>query len=277
MKRKILIAEDNRAFRMMLNLVFSEQYEVQTVDNGVALEQALGKGDYDLLISDLNLPVKNAASVLRVYERQEKETRGSDSRLIPALIVTGMEMDCEEVQSIQRLVNVKEVFQKPVDVKVLKRRVDDLLRIEEVQPICSQICRAVDAMPHVLVVDDEPDIRQYIYAILDASGIQATTCATAEEAARLCSQNVYDLVLLDYVLEDGMADELLDRLPEATKGTRMPWVMIVSGFQDSLSMDRFAKYPMVKNILAKPFDPAGLIQQVKAAVASEAPCFQATA
>ncbi|MBI3831287.1 MAG: response regulator [Planctomycetes bacterium] len=277
MKRKILIAEDNRAFRMMLSLVFSEQYEVQTVDNGVALEQALAKGDYDLLISDLNLPLKGAASVLRTYERQEKESLGAESRLVPALIVTGMEMDCEEVQSIQRLVNVKQVLQKPVDVRELKRRVDDLLRIEDVEPICSQIRRAVEAMPHVLVVDDEPEIRQYIYALLDAAGIQATTCASADEAARLCSKNVYDLILLDYVLEEGVADDLLERLPEAARATRLPWVYIVSGFDDSLSMDRFAKYPTVRGILAKPFEPGELIEKVKATLAAEAPCLQATA
>jgi DNA-binding response OmpR family regulator len=262
---------------MMLSLVFSEQYEVHTVDNGIALEQALAKGDYDLLISDLNLPLKSAASVLRAYESRFQEKRSSEAFMIPALIVTGMEKDCEEVQSVRRLVNVKEVCQKPIDIKALKQRVDDMLRIEDVEPICSQICRAVAALPHVLVVDDEPSIRQFIYSVLDAAGLQATTCATVAEAESLCQQNVFDLILLDYVLEDCLADDLLEKLPAATQGTRMPAVLIVSGFQDSLSMERFAKYHTVKGILPKPFDPTDMIQQVKAAVASEAPCFQATA
>jgi len=261
--KRILIAEDNRSFRMMLTLVFSEQYQVQTVDNGESLEQELVTGEYDMLIADLNLPRKLTSSVLRQYDRMCTLDGQMDLKPVPTLIVTGMEEDCEEVQSIRRLPGVLEVFEKPVDFKVLKRRVDEALQEGFSEPLCSQVARAVATLPRVLIVDDEPGIRQFLYAVLDGAGIQARTCATAKEAVELCRKNVFDVMLLDYVLEDCLADEVLKALPEATKWTKLPSVMIVTGFEDSVNRKQLDQYPCVKRMLPKPFDPDQLVQGVK--------------
>lgn len=256
MRKKILVAEDNRSFRMMLGLVLSEHYEVRSVDNGLSLEQELAEGSYDLLISDLNLPRKNATSVLRSYARQ------TVNALVPTIIVTGLEDDCEEVLSVRRLVNVREVFQKPIDFRKLKARVDEILN-SEVDPICSQIYRAVATMQRVLIVDDEEDMRQFMYELLDEAGLEARTCNGISEALRLCAENVFDAIVLDYVLADGLADEVIKRLPQVTQGTKLPVVMVVTGFGDMVRAEQFGEHTFVKDVLPKPFSADDLVSRVK--------------
>lgn len=263
MRKKILIAEDNRSFRMILNFVLTQTYDVQSVENGEALEQALQTGTFELLIADLNLPKKTAGSVLRSYLRQLPPEKTP----VPTIIVTGFDDQNEEVQSVGRLVNVREVLTKPVDFRKLKQRVDEYLQTDGGLPVTSQIYRAVASLPRVLVVDDEEEIRELMYTQLDEASIETRTCSSVEEALRLCSENVFDAVVFDFVLADGTADDALAKLPEATRNTKLPLAIIVTGFGDTIQADHFKEHPFVKAVLTKPFGPNDLAKCVKEVLA----------
>ncbi len=83
-------------------------------------------------------------------------------------------------------------------------------------------------MNHVLIVDDEADIRDSLSSILTDEGYTVTTAATATEALELIKDASYDVVLLDIWLpdRDGL-DTLADirQLPP----DRIPEVIIISG------------------------------------------------
>ncbi|MHB1701650.1 MAG: sigma-54-dependent transcriptional regulator [Acidobacteriaceae bacterium] len=83
-------------------------------------------------------------------------------------------------------------------------------------------------MNHVLIVDDEPDIRESLEAILKEEGYAVTTASTAGEALELLADAVYDAVLLDIWLpdRDGL-DTLAEIRASATADT--PEVIIISG------------------------------------------------
>ena len=56
----------------------------------------------------------------------------------------------------------------------------------------------MDSIVRILVVDDEPDIRQLLRILLGNRGYQVTEAASGEEAVhRLRSDPVYDLILMD--------------------------------------------------------------------------------
>jgi DNA-binding response OmpR family regulator len=69
-----------------------------------------------------------------------------------------------------------------------------------------------DAIPHVIVVDDEPDLLHVVGNYLNRIGFRATTCGGVDEALRLANTDTPDLVLTDLCLgvSDGMA--LAERL-----------------------------------------------------------------
>jgi len=83
-------------------------------------------------------------------------------------------------------------------------------------------------MNHVLIVDDEAEIRESLQGILAEEGYLVTTAATAREALTLLADAVYDAVLLDIWLPDR---DGLDTLAEIRQmhPAHVPEVVIISG------------------------------------------------
>lgn len=76
----------------------------------------------------------------------------------------------------------------------------------------------------VLVVDDEPGIRELVSQILTDEGFSVSTVASGEEALAAVSREVFDLVLLDIKLPGMDGLEVLRQLKAG--GKRLPVVMI---------------------------------------------------
>ncbi len=83
-------------------------------------------------------------------------------------------------------------------------------------------------MNHVLIVDDEAEIRESLESILREEGYVVTTAATATEALELLRDAAYDIVLLDIWLPDR---DGLDTLTEIRQmeSANIPEVVIISG------------------------------------------------
>ena len=83
-------------------------------------------------------------------------------------------------------------------------------------------------MNHVLIVDDEAEIRDSLEAILSEEGYLVTTAATAGEALTLLADALYDVVLLDIWLPDR---DGLDALADIRQmdSAHLPEVVIISG------------------------------------------------
>jgi two-component system nitrogen regulation response regulator NtrX len=83
-------------------------------------------------------------------------------------------------------------------------------------------------MNHVLIVDDEAEIRESLESILSEEGYLVTTAATAKETLELLHDAAYDVVLLDIWLPDR---DGLDTLTEIRQmeSANVPEVVIISG------------------------------------------------
>jgi two-component system, NtrC family, nitrogen regulation response regulator NtrX len=83
-------------------------------------------------------------------------------------------------------------------------------------------------MNHVLIVDDEAEIRESLESILREENYLVTTAATATEALELLRDAAYDVVLLDIWLPDR---DGLDTLTEIRQmaSENVPEVIIISG------------------------------------------------
>jgi two-component system nitrogen regulation response regulator NtrX len=83
-------------------------------------------------------------------------------------------------------------------------------------------------MNHILVVDDEAEIRSSLEEILREEGYGVAGAATAAEAMTLLEDAPYDVVLLDIWLPDRDGLEVLSDVRQLTLETR-PEVVIISG------------------------------------------------
>lgn len=83
-------------------------------------------------------------------------------------------------------------------------------------------------MNHVLIVDDEAEIRESLESILREEDYLVTSAATAGEALELLRDAVYDVVLLDIWLPDRDGLDTLTEIRQMER-TNVPEVVIISG------------------------------------------------
>ncbi len=81
-------------------------------------------------------------------------------------------------------------------------------------------------MNHVLIVDDEAEIRESLESILSEEGYVVTTAATAAEALALIRDAAYDVVLLDIWLPDRDGLEALGEIRQMD-AANVPEVVII--------------------------------------------------
>ena len=83
-------------------------------------------------------------------------------------------------------------------------------------------------MNHVLIVDDEAEIRDSLESILREEDYLVTAAATATEALALLRDAAYDVVLLDIWLPDRDGLETLNEIRQM-ESSNVPEVIIISG------------------------------------------------
>jgi signal transduction histidine kinase len=117
-------------------------------------------------------------------------------------------------------------------------------------------------MLRVLVVDDEPGMREGCRRALTLAGFAADTASDLDEALALLRRNVYELFLIDVMLPGGSGLDLLDpilaRDPDAT-------CIIITGFS-SIEVAVEAIRRGAYNFLSKPFTSDTLLVAVNQAV-----------
>jgi len=118
---------------------------------------------------------------------------------------------------------------------------------------------------HILVVDDEPDIRQLVSEILEDEGYRVSVAEDGEAARTAFARSIPDLVLLDIWMPD--VDGIL-LLKEWSAGAGLPCpVVVMSGHgsvETAVEATRLGAYDFVQ----KPISLAKLLAIVSQALAS---------
>ena len=113
--------------------------------------------------------------------------------------------------------------------------------------------------PHILVVDDDPAIREMISEYLTENELRVSVAATGAEMQAALDAEAVDLVLLDLRLkgEDGM------QLARTLRETRQTPVIIVTGKRDEA--DRVMGLELAADdYVNKPFSPRELLARIRA-------------
>lgn len=118
---------------------------------------------------------------------------------------------------------------------------------------------------HVLVVDDQPNMRAMIRFALDTIGIRAITEAkSGREALWQLNHTPVTLVLSDWLMEDGDGLELLQSMRQHPLFRRLPFIMVTG--QTRREQVQRAIDAGVSNYVGKPFDALTLRRKIEAVV-----------
>lgn len=126
---------------------------------------------------------------------------------------------------------------------------------------------------HILVVDDEPDVGEYIAAILSDHGCRTVTAGNADEAMeRIRDGGPFDLATLDIEMP-GKSGIRLYRDLRSDPANESMRVIVITGVQKEIAALFEGKRTIAKldGYLAKPFEPEMLVETVAHALGAGQP------
>ena len=117
-------------------------------------------------------------------------------------------------------------------------------------------------MAKILLVDDEPNIREVVSLYLRRDGHVVIAAADGEEALRLYQQTRPDLVVLDLMLPKVSGLEVCRRLGAEATDRRVPLIMLTARGEEE---DRIVGLSLgADDYVVKPFSPRELAARVEA-------------
>ena len=114
-------------------------------------------------------------------------------------------------------------------------------------------------MARILVVDDEPDIRELLTEFLAHEGFEVTAVETGREAIEVFSTQGFDAVLLDWGIPGIRAREVMSQLIEIQPETR---IFLMTGNIDEGQRLSGAQGPIL-GVFRKPFSLRNLADALR--------------
>jgi two-component system phosphate regulon response regulator PhoB len=121
----------------------------------------------------------------------------------------------------------------------------------------------------ILVVEDDGALSALLTYNLEAAGFETVIASTAEEGELLLSEDLFDLVILDWMLPEMSGIELCKRLRRLGKGNLVPILMLTARGEEA---DRVRGLSTgADDYVVKPFSVPELMARVKALLRRAAP------
>ena len=114
----------------------------------------------------------------------------------------------------------------------------------------------------ILVIDDEPAIRDMLNITLDAAGFQVKLAEDAKQAYPIIIDTPPDLILLDWMMPGTSGIEFLRRLRREEININIPVIMLTAKVEETSKISGLDSG--ADDYIAKPFSPRELVSRVKA-------------
>lgn len=120
----------------------------------------------------------------------------------------------------------------------------------------------------ILVVDDEPDVRNFLAACIEDAGFQVTTACDGAEALEKIQADPPDLMTLDMVMPRVSGINLMRQLRNMDRFARLPVIVITAhahdelGSEDIKGFNAFTSGLRPRYTMEKPVTPQKLVKAI---------------
>ena len=127
----------------------------------------------------------------------------------------------------------------------------------------------------ILVVDDEPDVREYLKTVLEDAEFKVVTAADGVEALEMIHREKPDFISLDLIMPRKSGHKLLYELKRDKDLSRIPVLIVTAHARDELGKDNLED--LLSNrvmsgpgtYLEKPVNPLSYVRSVQRALGIE--------
>jgi CheY-like chemotaxis protein len=264
--KTVLIADDDADFLTVLaQRCKALGLGVQVATDGLGALATIVREEPDLVILDLDMPAVGGMGVA------QKLLGDPTLRPIPVVFCTG-QSDPATIERCKALgahyvtkgadawPNLKEIICR------LLAMPDDIADVAVAAPAAVAAAPGESpaaALPKVLFVDDDPDMRRVMQIRLRACGVDVHTASTAMQALWIAMKEVPEVIITDYHMPEGSGQYLLGRLKGTPLLKDIPVIMLtgarIGNDRDFALERRFLGEYGAAAFLAKPVDLDALL------------------
>jgi DNA-binding response OmpR family regulator len=280
-RRRVLLIDDDPGFAGVVSHFLERRgFSVETATSAEegwrrARRRHLGEGRAgegvpDVILLDRLLPDADGFDLLARLKEDEATAH------VPVLMVS-----IRREKALGQRLGASGYLAKPVDPERLLAAVRGALRAHRHRSRDGASREGAGHLARVLVVDDEPDLRDLLSRRLLADGFAVDTAADGPEALEMIREAPPDLLLLDLMMPGMDGWELLRRLRDNSVGTSVNSVgtsegacvgaelpVIVITARDSREDRQTGEQLGVLETVTKPFDLAELVAQIEQTLAN---------
>lgn len=251
---KILIVDDDQMNCDLLQNVFTRHgYQVISTTSGREGLNLFRKHAPRVTLLDLRMPEMDGLTVL-------KEIRAIDPHA-PVIILGGGATDVQENQA--RALRVTDFVRKGLSLDILVEavnRVSQLPAQPNATPIPPSSGHAIQQMDEsILVVDDDPLVRDLLVQFLSLRGYRALGVKDGDDALRMVEDVPPDLILLDMIMPGMAGIEVLQALREKEYPGGI--IIMTGSHNEELLEEAWALGP--QEVLVKPIDLERLLTAIQ--------------
>ncbi len=251
---KILVIDDDRMNCDLLQAVLTRHgYQVLSSTSGVEGLNLFRKHAPRITILDLRMPEMDGLTVL-------KEIRAVDPHA-PVIILGGGATEGQENQA--RALRVTDFIRKGLSLDVLVECVNRVaqqpVKAESGPSPASAGGPPADTGETVLVVDDEPLVRDLLVQFLSLRGYRAFGVKDGPEALSMVEQGPPDLILLDLIMPGMSGVEVLKALGEKNYAGAV--IILTGTHNEEILEEAWALQP--QEVLSKPIDLERLLTAIQ--------------
>ena len=119
-------------------------------------------------------------------------------------------------------------------------------------------------MKRILIVEDEPEIREMIRYVLEPLGYAISETDNAQDARRLLAADTYDLILMDWMLPGRSGLEFTREIKQKNQRPSPPVIMLTARADESDKVEGLESG--ADDYVTKPFSPRELTARIKAVI-----------
>ncbi len=211
--RTLLVIEDDPAFaRVLYDLAHELDFRVlvaDTADDGIALARRFQPS---AIVLDVGLPDRSGLAVLDALKRDAK------TRHVPVHMVSGSDHT-----------------RTALELGAVGYALKPIARDELIDAIHQLEARFTQRLRRVLIVEDDPVLRDSTARLLGGEDVETVTAGTTAAALELLRTTTFDCMVLDLALPDRSGLELLEEMARGEQYS-FPPVIVYTG--RSLSHDQ---------------------------------------
>ncbi|MBV2095013.1 MAG: phosphate regulon transcriptional regulator PhoB [Candidatus Thiodiazotropha sp. (ex Codakia orbicularis)] len=119
-------------------------------------------------------------------------------------------------------------------------------------------------MQRILIVEDEPEVREMIRYILEPKGYQVDEAGNAQEARQQLSLRNYDLILMDWMLPGRSGLDLTRELKQNVRQDSPPVIMLTARSEEADKVNGLESG--ADDYITKPFSTREMLARIKAVI-----------